>query len=60
MSGVIEGHGIQHSFMKEKIWKECFRRVRSTLRSELNACNRTNAINFLALPVVTYNFTIIN
>ena len=34
--------------------------MRSTLRSELNARNRIDAINSLALPVVTYNFTIIN
>ena len=30
------------------------------MRSELNARNRIDAINSLALPVVTYNFTIIN
>ena len=30
------------------------------LRSELNARNRIDTINFLALPVVTYSFTIIN
>ena len=49
--------------MREKIQKECFRGVRSILRSELNACNRIDAINSLpnlALPVVTYSFTIIN
>ena len=53
--GVTEGDGIQHSSMKE-----CFRRVRSILRSKLNARNRIDTINFLALPVVTYSFTIIN
>ena len=58
--GVTEGDGIQHSPMREKIQKGCFRRVRSILRSELNARNRINAINSLALPVVTYSFTIIN
>ena len=57
--GVTEGNGIQHSSLKEKIQKECFSRVRSILRSELNACNRIDAINFLAPPVVTYSFTII-
>ena len=34
--------------------------VRSILRSELNARKRIDAINSLALPVVTYSFTIIN
>ena len=41
---VTEGDGIQHSSMREEIRKECFRRVRSILRSELNACNRIDAI----------------
>ena len=58
--GVTEGDGIQHSSMREEIRKECFRRVRAILRSELNARNRIDAINSLALPVVTYSFTIIN
>ena len=58
--GVTEGDRIQHSSMREKIRKECFRRVRSILRSELIARNRIDAINSLALPVVTYSFTIIN
>ena len=34
--------------------------MRSILRSELNPCNTIDAINSLALPVVTYSFTIIN
>ena len=58
--GVTEGDGMQHSSKREKIRKECFRRVRSNLRSELNARNRIDEINSLALPVVTYSFTIIN
>ena len=58
--GIPDGDGIQHSPMREKIRKACFRRVRSILRIELNARNRIDAINSLALPVVIYNFTIIN
>ena len=46
--------------MREKIRKECFRRVSSVLRIKLNARSRIDAINSLALPVVTYSFTIIN
>ena len=57
---VTEGDGIQHSSMREKIREECFRKVRSILISELNARNKVDAINSLALPVVTYSFTIIN
>ena len=58
--GVTEEDGMQHSSMREKIWNECFRRVRSILRSEVNARNRIDVINALALLVVTYSFTIIN
>ena len=58
--GVNAGDGIQHAKMKEKIKKECLRRVRSILKTELNSKNRITAINTLALPVVTYSFNIIN
>ena len=44
----------------ERIRKECFRRVRSILKSELNARNRIAAINFLAIFMIKYSFTIIN
>lgn len=58
--GVNEGDGIQHSQMKEKIRKEYYRRIRMVLKSELNSENKLKAINNLAVPVVTYNFNIIN
>ena len=58
--GVTEENGIQHSSLRGKIRKECFRRVRSILKSELNARNRIGAINSLALPVIKYSFTKIN
>ena len=46
--------------MKEKIRKECIRRVRLIMKTELNSKNRITAINTLAIPVVTYSFSIIN
>ena len=58
--GVNESDGIQHSQMKEKIRKECYRRVRAILKTELNSANRIEAINTLAIPVVTYSFNIFN
>ena len=58
--GVNEGDGIQHAAMKEKIRKEYYRRVRLAIKSELNAANKIEAINTLAVPVVTYSFNIIN
>ena len=58
--GINEGRGIQHAEMKERIRKECIRRVRAINKTELNAKNKIEAINTLALPVVTYSFNIIN
>ena len=46
--------------MKEKIRKECYRRVRGVLQSELNAKNKLKAINTLAIPAVTYSFNVVN
>ena len=45
--------------MKEKIRKECYRRVRAILKTELNSANRIEAINTLALPVVQYSLIIL-
>ena len=58
--GINEGDGIQCSKMKEKIQKEYYRRIRMVLKSELNAMNKIEAINTVAIPVVTYSFNIIN
>ena len=58
--GVSEGDQVQHSQMKEKIRKEYYRRIRMVLKSELNSANKLEAINTLAVPVVTYSFNIIN
>ena len=46
--------------MKEKIRKECYRRVKAVLQSELNAKNKLEAINTLAIPVVSYSFNVVN
>ena len=46
--------------MKEKIRKECYRRLIAILHTELNAKNKLEAINTLAIPVVTYSFNVIN
>ena len=58
--GINEGDGIPHAAMKVKVRKEYYRRRRLVLKSELNATNRFEAINTLAVPVVTYSFNIIN
>ena len=56
---VNAGEGIQHVAMKEKIRKAYYRQIRLMLKSELNAGNRVEAINTLAVPVATYSFNII-
>ena len=58
--GIEEGHGVQHRKMNEKKRKECYRRVRGVLQVEINAKNKLEAINILAIPVVTYIFNIVN
>ena len=58
--GVDESSGIQHATMKQKLKKELVRRTRLILKTELNSKNRITAINTLAIPVITYNFNIID
>ena len=58
--GIDEGDEIQHAKMKEKIRKECYRRVRAVLYTKLNVKNKLAAINTLAIPVATYSFNVIN
>ena len=53
-----EGDGIQHAKMKEKVRKEYYRTVRMVQKTELNDPDRFEAINTLAMPVVTYSFII--
>ena len=53
---VDESDGIQHSKMKEKITKEYLRRVRLTLRTEVNGRNKIVAGN--ALQSQLYNLVL--
>jgi hypothetical protein len=46
--------------MKEKLSKEYTRRLKLVLKSDLNAINKTRAINSLAIPVLSYSFGIID
>ena len=54
--GMEEGEGVQHHKMKVKIRKECKRRIKLVLKSELNARNKIAAINTLAVPVILYSY----
>ena len=55
-----EGEGVQHHQMKIKIKNEYKQWIKLVLNSELNARNRTAAINTLAVPVVLYSYGIID
>jgi len=58
--GTEEGEGIQHQQMKARLKQEYNRRLRMILKSELNARNEITATGALAVPVLRYNFGIIN
>ena len=46
--------------MKEKIRKEYYRRIRVITKSDLNAANRIDTMNTVAVPVVAYSFNTID
>ncbi|XP_063967036.1 uncharacterized protein LOC135156948 [Lytechinus pictus] len=58
--GIAENDVISHNTMKEKATSEYKRRLRLILKSELNAKNKIEAINTLAIPVLRYSFGIVN
>jgi hypothetical protein len=57
--GVEENHNIEHKNEKERL-KECIRRLRLILNTELSAKNKMQAIGSLAVPILRYSFGIIN
>ena len=58
--GIEESEGIQLQQMKQRLKKECSRRLRMILKSELNARNKIITIGALDVPVLRYSFDIIN
>ena len=57
--GILEGEGIQHQEMKDKIRKEYMTRVKAILKSKLNSGNMVKAINTWAVPVIRYTAGIV-
>ena len=57
--GIMERSDICQEQMKRSAKTEYFRRVRSALKSKLNAGNVFQAINIWAVPIVRYGATII-
>ena len=58
--GIEESFDIQHKNEKEKLKKEYLRRLRLVLGTELSAKNKIQANGTLAVPVLRYNFGIVN
>ncbi|XP_026685290.1 uncharacterized protein LOC113470790 [Diaphorina citri] len=58
--GIEESNEIKCEKMKKLIEKEYKRRLRMILSSELNARNKIQALNTLAVPVLQYSFGIID
>ncbi|KAI5721426.1 hypothetical protein M8J77_020648 [Diaphorina citri] len=58
--GIEESNEIECEKMKKLIEKEYKRRLRMILSSELNARNKIQALNTLAVPVLQYSFGIID
>ena len=58
--GMDEGEGVQHHEIQVKIRKEYKRRIKLVFKSELNARNKIAAINTLAVPVILYNYGVID
>ena len=58
--GVVECTAIKHAEMKSKVLTTFKKRLKSILRTELNARNVMTAIGEYAVPVLSYTFGIIN
>ena len=58
--GIEENGGIEHKLMREKITSQYFKRLKSICKTELTSRNKIQAINQLAIPVITYGYGIID
>ena len=58
--GILERDDICQEKMKEKVPKECYKRVRAVLKPKLNGGNIVNAINIWAVATVQYGTGITN
>ena len=58
--GIEENESIEHAQMREKIGKEYLQRVRKICKTQLTNKNKITAINQLAIPALTYSFSIID
>ena len=58
--GIEENSTIEHKVMQDKVTNEYFKRVKSICKTQLTTKNKIQAINQLAIPVVTYGFGVID
>lgn len=60
VSWVLEADDMKHTEMKEKIQKEYFRRVKTTLKSTLKMGNTIKVINSRVVSIVRYGVGIVD
>ena len=58
--GIEENAGIEHKLMRDKITTQYFKRLKAICKTELTPKNKIQAINQLAIPVITYGFGVID
>jgi len=58
--GIEESFDIQQKNEKEKLKKECLRRLRLVLGRELSSKKKIQAVGSLAVQVLGYSFGIVN
>ena len=58
--GIEENAGIEHKAMRDKITTQYFKRLKAICKTELTPKNKIQAINQLAIPVITYGFGVID
>lgn len=58
--GIIEGKGMKHMAIKERIRKQWVKQIRAINKTVLNVRNKFESSNSLAINTVTYSFNAIN
>ena len=57
---IEENASIEHKTMRERITKQNFKRLKAICKTELTPKNKIQAINQLAIPVISYGFGVVD
>ena len=58
--GIEENASIEHKAMRTKITQQYFKRLKAICKTELTPKNKIQAINQLAIPVISYGFGVVD